>query len=144
MNTDPNFPHKELTHRTLGICMDVFHELGSGFLEPVYQEALAIALHDANMPFKREAPLTIYFRGKPLEKKYFADFVVDGKVVLELKTVQRILPEHKAQLMNYLKATKLPLGYVINFHGEKLTWDRVIADDKWREDRTTDYTDSLR
>jgi len=135
--------HEELTHDILGVCMSVFNELGSGFLEPVYQEALDISLSDAHIPFVRETPLTIYFRGKPLEKKYFADFVVDGKIILELKAVQRILPEHKAQLMNYLKATKLPLGYVINFHGEKLTWDRVIADDKWREDRTTDNTDGL-
>ena len=124
------------THRILGICMDVFHELGSGFLEPVYQEALAIALRDANISFKREHPLTIYFRGKPLQKQYIADFICENRIILELKAVKNILPEHKAQLLNYLKATGLPLGYVINFHGEKLTWDRVIAKDEWI--RTTD------
>ena len=64
----------ETTHKILGVCMEVFHELGSGFLEPVYQEALASALRDAGIPFKREHPLTIYFRGKPLQKQYIADF----------------------------------------------------------------------
>ena len=111
--------------------MDVFHELGSGFLEPVYQEALAIALQDAAIPFRREQPLTIYFRGQPLQKQYVADFVCHGKIILELKAVKMILPEHKAQLLNYLKATGLPIGYVINFHGEQLTWDRVLGKDEW-------------
>ena len=126
----------ETTHKILGVCMEVFHELGSGFLEPVYQEALAIAFRDAGIPFKREHPLTIYFRGKPLQKQYIADFICCDKVILELKAVKAILPEHKAQLMNYLKATGLPIGYVVNFYGEKLTWDRVIAKDEWI--RTTD------
>ena len=126
----------ETTHKILGVCMDVLHELGSGFLEPVYQEALAIAFRDADIPFRRESPLTIYFRGKPLQKQYIADFICHDRIILELKAVKKILPEHKAQLLNYLKATGLPLGYVINFHGEKLTWDRVLAKDEWI--KTTD------
>ena len=111
--------------------MEVFNELGSGFLEPIYQEALEVALLDAGIPFVREKELTVFFRGKPLKKKYYADFVIGEEVILELKAVQRILPEHKAQLMNYLKATKKPLGFIINFHGDKLTWDRVVAHDNW-------------
>lgn len=122
---------QDLCDRILHVCMAVHNELGSGFLEPVYQEALAIALKQDAIPFVREAPLGIYFRGQILSKKYIADFVVDGKVILELKAVQKIMPEHKAQLMNYLKATKLPLGYVINFHGERLSWDRIVAKDEW-------------
>ena len=123
--------YEKETQRILGICMDVFHELGSGFLEPVYQEALAIALKEADVPFRRELPLTIYFRGQPLQKQYVADFVCHGKIILELKAVKMILPEHKAQLLNYLKATGLPIGYVINFHGSQLTWDRVLGKDEW-------------
>ena len=126
--------HKELTDKIIGIAIEVFHELGSGFLEPVYQEALAVALSEAGIPFQKEAPLTIYFRGRPLQKKYFADFVVAGKVILELKAVNRILPEHKAQLMNYLKATGIQIGYLLNFHGASLTWDRVLAKDEWVRD----------
>jgi GxxExxY protein len=123
--------YQNITNKILGVCMDVFHELGSGFLEPVYQEALAIALLDASIPFKREHPLTIYFRGKPLTKTYIADFICNDKIILELKAVKKILPEHKAQLLNYLKATGLPIGYIINFHGDRLTWDRVIAKTEW-------------
>ena len=123
---------EELCGRIINVCMSVQSELGSGFLEPVYQEALAVALSEAGIPFQKEAPLTIYFRGRPLQKKYFADFVVAGKVILELKAVNRILPEHKAQLMNYLKATGIQIGYLFNFHGASLTWDRVLAKDEWR------------
>ena len=133
---------EELSSKIIGICFAVFNELGSGFLEPVYQEALAIALRQAQIPFEREKQLTIYFRKQPLAKKYIADFVCDDKIILELKAVQKILPEHKAQLMNYLKATGLPVGYVINFHGERLTWDRVVAKPEWI--RTTDNTERLR
>ena len=75
----------ETTHKILGVCMEVFHELGSGFLEPVYQEALASALRDVGIPFKREHPLTIYFRGKPLQKQYIADFICCDRIILELK-----------------------------------------------------------
>ena len=133
---------EELSSKILGSCFAVFNELGSGFLEPVYQEALAIALQQDQIPFEREKHLTIYFRDQPLAKKYVADFVCGDQIILELKAVQKILPEHKAQLMNYLKATGLPVGYVINFHGEKLTWNRVVAKPEWI--RTTDNTDRLR
>ena len=94
------------------------------------------------IPFEREKHLTIYFRNQPLAKKYVADFVCDDQIILELKAVQKILPEHKAQLMNYLKATGLPVDYVINFHGERLTWDRVVAKSEWI--KTTDNTDRPR
>ena len=133
---------EELSSKILGSCFSVFNELGSGFLEPVYQEALAIALRQDQIPFEREKHLTIYFHDQPLAKKYVADFVCGDQIILELKAVQKILPEHKAQLMNYLKATGLPVGYVINFHGEKLPWNRVVARPEWI--RTTDNTGRLR
>ena len=122
---------EELSSKILGSCFAIFNELDSGFLEPVYQEALAIALRQDQIPFEREKHLTIYFHDQPLAKKYVADFVCYDQIILELKAVQKILPEHKAQLMNYLKATGLPVGYVINFHGEKLTWNRVVAKPEW-------------
>lgn len=80
---------EELSSKIIGICFAVFNELGSGFLEPVYQEALAIALRQARIPFEREKQLTIYFRNQPLAKKYIADFVCDDKIILELKAVQK-------------------------------------------------------
>ena len=115
---------KEETGKILGVCMEVFHELGSGFLEAVYQDAAEIAFRQAGIPFVREAQCPVYFRGVKLKRNYEADFVCYGEVILEFKAVKSILPEHKAQLINYLKATGFPLGYIVNFHGPKLTWER--------------------
>ena len=117
---------KEETAKILGVCMDVFHELGSGFLEPVYQDAAEIAFRQAGIPFVREAQCPIYFRGVKINRNYEADFVCYGEVILEFKAVKCFAPEHKAQLINYLKATHIPLGYLINFHGDKLTWERIV------------------
>ena len=117
---------KEETAKILGVCMDVFHELGSGFLEPVYQDAAEIAFRQAGIPFVREAQCPIYFRGVKINRNYEADFVCYGEVILEFKAVKCFAPEHKAQLINYLKATRIPLGYLINFHGERLTWERIV------------------
>lgn len=117
---------KEETSKILGVCMDVFHELGSGFLEPVYQDAAEIAFRQAGIPFVREAQCPIYFRGVKINRNYEADFVCYGEVILEFKAVKCFAPEHKAQLINYLKATRIPLGYLINFHGERLTWERIV------------------
>ena len=78
---------EELSSKILGSCFAVFNELGSGFLEPVYQEALAIALRQDKIPFEREKHLTIYFRNQPRAKKYVADFVCDDQIILELKAV---------------------------------------------------------
>ncbi len=96
---------KEETAKILGVCMDVFHELGSGFLEPVYQDAAEIAFRQAGIPFVREAQCPIYFRGVKINRNYEADFVCYGEVILEFKAVKGFAPEHKAQLINYLKAT---------------------------------------
>ena len=117
---------KEETGKIIGVCMDVFHELGSGFLEPVYQDAVEIAFRQAGIPFVREAQCPIYFRGVKINRNYEADFVCYGEVILEFKAVKCFAPEHKAQLINYLKATRIPLGYLINFHGERLTWERIV------------------
>ena len=117
---------KEETDKIIGVCMDVFHELGSGFLEPVYQDAAEIAFRQAGIPFDREAQCPIYFRGVKINRNYEADFVCYGEVILEFKAVKCFAPEHKAQLINYLKATRIPLGYLINFHGERLTWERIV------------------
>ena len=117
---------REETGRIIGICMDVFRELGSGFLEPVYQDAAEIAFRQAGIPFVREAQCPIYFRGVKIQRNYEADFVCYGEVILEFKAVKKLAPEHKAQLINYLKATRISLGYLINFHGDKLTWERIV------------------
>ena len=96
--------------------MNVFNELGNGFLEPVYQEALAIEFRLLDIPFEREKHLPITYHGKVLKCDYFADFVVDGKVIVELKATNEILPIHRAQILSYMRLSHINTGLIINFH----------------------------
>ena len=109
-----------------GAAMEVQNELGIGFQEPVYQEALAIELKNRGVPFEREKELTITYKGIQLEKKYYADFVCYGKIIVELKAVEEINNEHVAQVLNYLHATNIKLGYVINFGQKPLQRKRIV------------------
>ncbi len=109
-----------------GAAMEVQNELGIGFQEPVYQEALAIELKNRGVPFEREKELTITYKGIQLEKKYYADFVCYGKIIVELKAVEEINNEHVAQVLNYLHATNIKLGYIINFGQKPLQRKRIV------------------
>ncbi len=95
--------------------MEVYNTLGPGFLESVYQEALSHEFAIRKVPYKRECPLQISYKGIVLEKKFYADFVCYGQVILELKAIERVLPEHESQVLNYLKASNMPLGLLVNF-----------------------------
>ena len=95
--------------------MKVYYVLGSGFLEAVYQEALEIELDRRHIPYEREKELEICYDGIKLGKKYIADFVCYGKIILELKAVKELDDSHRSQLYNYLKATGFKLGFLINF-----------------------------
>ena len=105
--------------------MNVHRELGCGFLEAVYQEALAIELKNAGIPFKREVPLQINYKGVTLTKEYVADFVCYDKIIIELKAVSHISDIHKSQVKNYLKATGYRLGILANFGSSSLETARV-------------------
>ena len=109
-----------------GAAMEVQNELGIGFQEPVYQEALAIELKNRGVHFEREKELTITYKGIQLEKKYYADFVCYGKIIVELKAVEEINNEHVAQVLNYLHATNIKLGYIINFGQKPLQRKRIV------------------
>ena len=109
-----------------GCMMRVYNELGSGFLEKVYQEALAIELENAQMDFQREANLTISYRGMLLNQRYTADFVCCNKIIVEVKAVAELNASHIAQVMNYLKATNYDLGLLVNFGAERLQIKRII------------------
>ena len=98
-----------------GAIYDVYTELGTGFVEEVYQEALEREFTIRNIPFVPQLPLRIIYKGEPLTKFYKADEVCYGKIIIELKAVKAILPEHEAQLINYLKATRMKLGFLVNF-----------------------------
>jgi GxxExxY protein len=106
--------------------MNVHNELGCGFLEPIYQEALAFEFHDLNIPFEREKVLEIHYRQHLLAKKYVADYVCYHQIILELKSTDSIVTEHIAQVLNYLKATNFKIGLIINFGTTKLQYKRLI------------------
>lgn len=106
--------------------MEVHSELGGGFLEAVYQEALGLELRELNIPFRKEALLNLEYKGKPLDKKYIADFICYDELIVELKAVDELSSKHTAQVLNYLKATKLKVGLLLNFGATKLQYKRVI------------------
>jgi GxxExxY protein len=106
--------------------MEVHKALGAGFLEAVYQEALSMELAGAGIPFVKEKILEITYKGTILEKKYVADFVCFDEVIVELKAVDALSPDHIAQVLNYLKATGKKIGLLINFGSRSLQYKRVI------------------
>ncbi len=114
------------TYRILGACFSVYRDKGCGFLEAVYQECLAIEFEDQGIPFIEQQPLVLRYRGRTLKQTYKTDFVTFGKVLLELKAVSHLSDEHRAQVLNYLNATGLTLGLLINFgHYPKLEHERI-------------------
>ena len=117
--------YEKETSKILEACINVFNELGCGFLEPVYQEALAIEFGYLGIPFKREKKLEITYRGKKLCKEYYADFICYDSVIVELKAVSTLVKAHKAQVINYLKATKKEIGLLVNFGAASLRWERI-------------------
>ncbi|HEY8574628.1 GxxExxY protein [Phenylobacterium sp.] len=103
------------TFRIRGAVFEVYRTMGPGFLEAVYQECLAIEFAERRIPFVAMQPLHIEYQGRKLRKSYTPDFVCFDRVVLELKVAREIAPEHRAQTLNYLRATGLRLGLLINF-----------------------------
>jgi len=111
----------------IGACFDVYNELGNGYLEDVYQESLEIELTDRAILFIAQPKLPIYYKGRLLRKHYEADLIVLDKIIVELKAVKTILPEHEAQLLHYLKSTGRRIGYLINFGAfPQLDWRRRV------------------
>jgi GxxExxY protein len=114
------------TFAILGAAIEVHRQLGSGFLEPVYQEALAIEFHNQSVPFEREVPLPILYKGAQLTCAYKADFVAFGEIIVELKALAALSTREQAQLLNYLKATGLKRGLLINFGGSRIESKRMV------------------
>ena len=101
-------------------------ELGAGFFEAVYQEALEMTFLEQDIPFEREKELSISFKGKILNKKYYADFLCFDKIIVELKALSNLESAHESQVMNYLKATGYKLGLLINFGASSLQYKRIV------------------
>jgi GxxExxY protein len=118
--------YPEEVYHIIGACMEVHNELGGGFNEPVYQEALEIEFTDIGIPFEREKGLKINYKGKELRKRYVADFICFDLIIIELKSISGTLDEHIWQVINYLKVTDLRLGLLVNFGRKKLSYKRII------------------
>ncbi|MEI6056877.1 MAG: GxxExxY protein [Lentisphaerota bacterium] len=118
---------KQEGYDLIGAALEVYNELGGGLLEEIYQQSLEFELKLRNIPFDSKRQLDVYYKSNKLNKAYIPDLIVYDKIIVELKAVSSILPEHEAQLINYLKITKLEVGYLINFgNTEKLEWKRYI------------------
>ncbi len=115
---------KDETFKIIGTGMAVSNVLGCGFLEAVYQEALEIELEDNSIPFEPQKRIQISYKDRILKKEYEADFLCFDKIIVEIKAIKEITEIEEAQMLNYLKATKLPLGLLINFGGKQLEWKR--------------------
>lgn len=116
----------ELTGKIINACMEVHNELGNGFLEPVYQEALEEEFKIQGIPYVREKLLPVMYKGKQLKKEYYADFVCYDDIIVELKAVSVLSKPHKAQVLNYINAANKEIGLLINFGETKLKWERII------------------
>jgi GxxExxY protein len=119
--------YKEESYEIIGACMEVHKQLGCGFLEAVYQEALAEEFEMREIPFEQEKRLQIEYKGKILKKVYVADFVCYDKIIIEVKASSKLAPEHLAQTLNYLKITDFDLGLIVNFGKASLEYKRVVV-----------------
>ncbi len=115
--------YQELTHSIIGCAFEVINELGSGFLESVYEKAMLQALADAGIFVEAQKPVKVQFRGKTIED-FYVDLLIERNVLVELKAVKPLSPEHQAQIINYLKATGIEVGLLINFGNPKLEFKR--------------------
>ena len=129
MTTDNPTPieHDADGYALMGACFEVYNEMGNGYLEDVYQESLELELTDRGIPFVAQPKLPISYKGRLLRKSYDADLLVLDKIIVELKAVKALAPEHDAQLLHYLKATGRRVGYLVNFGAfPKLDWRRRV------------------
>jgi GxxExxY protein len=115
--------HEDLTAKALEACFEVVKELGAGFLESVYEKAMLIALQQRGLSVKAQFPLAVKFRGQVVGE-FYADLLLEDKVIIELKAVRALTPEHQAQLINYLNATGIDVGLLVNFGNPKLEYRR--------------------
>ena len=126
MTINMDLIYKEETYKIIGAAMEVHRNLGCGFLEAVYQEALAIEFEKQNIPFRQEKKIQIQYKDQTLSKYYEADFICYDKIIVETKAIKEIVGIHEAQIINYLKATELKIGLLINFGTESLEHKRLF------------------
>ena len=117
--------YKDLSYKVVVVAMQVHNKLGYGFLEKVYENALMVLLRREGIQAKQQAPITVYFECEVVGD-YYADILVEDKIILKLKSSEGIIDAYRAQTLNYLKATKLQLAIILNFGKEKLEYERIV------------------
>lgn len=121
-----DYPLQEETYKLIGVAMEIHRILGKGFSEVVYKDAFEYELKTQNIPYHREKEFVINYKGTVLSHKFYADFVVFDKIILEVKCKKGILEEHYAQVINYLAISKLEVGLLVNFHEKSLEHKRIV------------------
>lgn len=118
--------YKEENYKIIGICFEVHNNLGAGFSEIVYKDAMEYDFKGTNIPFQREVEYEVSYKGIILPHKFYADFVVFDKIILEIKAINQIADEHIAQAINYLKVSNNKLALLVNFGDFKLQYKRIV------------------
>jgi GxxExxY protein len=119
-------PLNKTTYEIIDSCFDVYNELGKGFLEIVYKDALQIEFKQRNIPFEREKKYEIEYKGIILPHYYYSDFVIDNNIILEIKAQEGVIETHTKQIINYLAVSKCKIGLLVNFGENSLKYKRII------------------
>ena len=127
------FKSQEITEKIIGVFYDVYNEVGYGFLESVYEKCLLVALRESGLAAEQQVTIPFFFRGHPLAD-FSADLLIDRKVLVEIKTCRTLDRTHEAQLLNYLRATEVEIGLMLNF-GERPQVRRLIFDNERKKHR---------
>jgi GxxExxY protein len=118
--------YKEEIFQLVGLCMEIHRELGKGHDEVIYKDAFVVELSRAGIPFSRERNYAVMYKGVILPHHYYADFVVWDNILFEAKAMEKLTDSHIKQVLNYLAASRLRIGLLVNFGGDALEWKRVI------------------
>ena len=118
---------KDESYAIIGACMEVYNQMGFGFLEAVYQECLEMEFADRRIPFKPQQQLDLRYKHRPLKAAYIPDFLCYDRIIVEIKGIRELTDVHRSQVLNYLKGTGLKLGLLVNFgHPTKLQYERFV------------------
>lgn len=124
-------------YQFMGAAFEVYNDRGYGMAEEIYQESLEIELGLRQIPFQPKQELRCFYKGRELKRRYIPDLIVSGRLVVELKAVTQLTGEHEAQLLNYMRITRQPVGYLVNFgHKDTLEWKRLILSEYVTESAT--------
>ena len=124
--SDKDYPHQEESYEIIGVCMEVHRILGPGLLEIVYKDAIEYELNNRNINFEREKKYEVEYKDIILPHHFYADFVVNNKIILEIKAQNGVANEHYAQVINYLAISNCSIGLIVNFGEKSLVHKRVI------------------